>query len=351
MIQKRKGSFALEAALAVPPLLLILLFLISMCLSVQAEMRLKTALDRTAAEISLLPPIIFSLIDESNINIPIADILNNSILAADSGADNSEPDPDFTAAKQLRTGILEVIQPDKLEALLNDAVLDLASSALLADIVEARINYWHRRLGIENKLDPPQVWLDWNLEADQLFLEADYEIRTLLGKTNRRAVAFIPIWRPADIKTDSSAKDSGDESSIWHLDNFSRGKKLRQQFGGNLPASYPVIARFEQGEALAIKSMDLTKPTYARPQAVELAINEQFARLTAFVGTPKPFGNSEIWIKPGDISARRLLLIVPADADLSRYTDTFTGLSRKAESLGLSFELIAYGKAKRAEEQ
>ncbi|NLC85170.1 MAG: hypothetical protein GX749_08860 [Ruminococcaceae bacterium] len=351
MIQKRKGSFALEAALAVPPLLLTLLFLISMCLSVQAEMRFKTALDRTAAEISLLPPIIFSLIDESNIKIPIADILNNSILAADPGADNTEPDPGSVIAKQLRSGILEVIQPDKLETLLNDAVLDLASSALLADIVEARINYWHQRLGIDNKLSLPQVWLDWNLKADQLFLEADYEIRTLLGKANRRAVAFIPIWRPADIESGSSDKNNGDESSIWQLDNFSRGQKLRQQFGGNLPASYPVIARFEQGEALAIKSMDLTKPTYAQPQAVELAVNEQFARLAAFAGTPKPFGSSEIWIKPGDITARRLLLIIPADAELSMYTNTFAGLSRKAESLGLNFELVAYGKAKLAEEQ
>ncbi len=353
-VRRQRGSFALEAALALPPLLLTVLFLISMCMSVQAEMRLKTALDRTAAEISLLPPLVFSLVDESSIQLPISDLLN-SIGSVDTGADGSDTGESTDsgtggggeAAEQLRSALLEIIQPDKLEVLVSDALLDLASSALLADIVEARINYWQERLGLSNKLSAPQIWLDWNLKDDQLFLEADYEIRTILGKTNHRATALLPIWRSTDnaSASESDSNSENDADNVWQLDNFSRGRKLRAIYGGNLPASYPVIAKFAQGEALSIKSMDLTKPTYSQPQAVEQAVTEQFLRLAGFAGTAKPYGSSKIWIKAEDITARRLLLVVPADSDFGLYQDTFRNLSIKAESMGLDFNLVTYGKA------
>lgn len=331
---EKRGSFALEAALSVPVLLVTLLFLIAMLLSVEAEMRLKTAVDRTAAEIALLPPIIFSLIDENEMKLPVADLLSGSEIS-----------PDSTSA-QLRAGVLSIINPDKLEALVNDAALDLTSSILFSSLINARIRYWQDRLGKSSLLSAPSAWLDWNLADDQLYLEVDYEIRTLLGRSERQFTALVPIWRPQQ----PEAEEKKDSESIWQLDNFSRGQKLRSRFGGNLPASYPVIARFENGEVLAIKSMDLTRPTYSDPRAVFSRVSTQISELAAFAGTAKPFGRDSVWIQATDIQSRRLLLIVPVDSDLTRYGQTFAALTREAAAKGVTFEIVSYEKAKSAAE-
>ncbi len=364
---RRRGSFALEAALTVPVLLVILLFMVSMLLSVQAEMRLKTAVDRTAAEISLLPPVIFSLIDESEMKIPVSDLINKGLSGlgksgspaadaegggsgADSGADarGDTGSADGTARKvagelssQMRAGILSIIQPDRLEALVNDAALDLASSVVFSGLVNARVRYWWERLGRSALLSSPSTWLDWNLKDDQLYLEVDYEVRTLLGRSRRQFMALVPVWRPQE-----PAKDKPDSESVWKLDNFTRGRKLRERFGGNLPANYPVIARFEAGEALSIKSMDLTRPTYADPQAVQERIMAQVNELAAFQGTAKPFGRDSVWVQADAITARRLLLVVPADSDFNRYARTFASVTRDAASMGVTFEIVSIDKAK-----
>ena len=54
----------MEAALAVPICLMILTFLLSTLVMVQSEIRMKAAADKTASELSLILPVVFSLLDE-----------------------------------------------------------------------------------------------------------------------------------------------------------------------------------------------------------------------------------------------------------------------------------------------
>lgn len=325
----RTGSFALEAALVVPVFLVILLFLVSTILSVRAEMRLKTAADRTAAEIALLPPIIFSLIDEDQLQIPIAALFEKA-------------DKDSEAASEGEKGramaiLPEFINPSELETIVNDAVFDLTSSVAFGRLVRARIRYWQERLGSFRLTTSPAVFLDWNLKDDQLYLEVYYELRTLTGNIPRHVTAFVPVWRPAQPE---QSKPNG--KSVWQLDNFSRGQKLREKYGGNLPGNYPVIARFENGEALAIKSMDLTKPSYDDPEQVIRKIAVQIEEVARFSGTAKPYGKDKVWIQSADIQTRRLLLVVPTDSDFGKYNYALTELTRQARSQGVAFEIVSF---------
>ena len=328
----RKGSLALEAALTVPLFLVVLLTLVSAIISIQAEMRLKTAADRTAAEISLLPPIIFSLIDEESLNLPFAALFESSGQESGSGGSNA-----FSGAL---TGLAGFIGPSELEAIVTDAAFDLASSAAFGRLVSSRIEYWLNRQGASRLISSPAVFLDWHLQDDQLYLEVYYDIKTWGGIIPRQCTAFVPVWRP-----DQAKKEKTSGQSVWQLDNFSRGQKLRDQFGSNLPANYPVIARFASGEVLAIKSIDLTKATYEDPGQLYRKIAGQITEVALFSGTAKPFGKDRVWIRPEDIKTRRLLLVVPSDSDFGRFNQTFFSLTALAREQGVTFEITTFGRS------
>lgn len=70
--------------------------------------------------------------------------------------------------------------------------------------------------------------------------------------------ARVKAWMGGD---DSQGVLKGNSTNntddIWSLSNFQRGLKIRRLFGANLPNSYPVIAKYENGKAVMIKSMDL----------------------------------------------------------------------------------------------
>lgn len=75
--------------------------------------------------------------------------------------------------------------------------------------------------------------------------------------------ATVKAWLFGDEIIDNNEED------IWSLDNFTRGKKIREIFGANLPFNFPVIARFNSGTATMIKSMDITTKSYQNPEMVK----------------------------------------------------------------------------------
>lgn len=332
----RKGSFALEAALTVPLFLVVMLFLVSAVQTARAEVRLRIAADRTAAEIAMLPPIIFSLIEEESLWIPVSSLLE--------GLRNPEMDSGANASFKASTALSWFIDPDELESIVNDAALDLASSIAFGRLVSNRIRYWLSRQGVLGVITDPSVFLDWNLADDQLFLNVYYEVRTLNGRLPKQLTAFVPIWR-----TDDPKPEQEQGTTVWDMDNFARGRALRSKFGSNLPDNYPVIARFKDGEALAIKSVDLNKPTYDDPSELFRKVSPQIESLAGFVGTASPFGKTQVLIRASDIRIKRLLLVIPADSNLSRFRSVMNDLNALANQSGVDFEMITYQKSRSEE--
>ncbi len=332
-LRGRRGAFTLEAALTVPICLAILIFLMSTLMAIQSEVRLKAAADKTAAEISLVLPVIFSLMDEENLAIPVASLLDR--------AGKILWDGENPLSGGMLSHVLDFLDPQELESIVNDAALDLTSSIALGNLVTARIHYWLERSGSARSVIEPSVFLDWDLDNDRLYLEIFYSLRILAGPVERRATAFVPVWRPT---ADRSVSEAG--TSVWTMGNFARGQALRERFGGNLPASYPVIARFVDGEATSIKSVDLNKPTYDDPAALYGKIADQITTLSRFNGTEKPFGKDRVWITASQIRERRLLLVVPADSDLRRFREALASLNALARREGVVFETVTYQKSK-----
>lgn len=120
----------------------------------------------------------------------------------------------------------------------------------------------------------------------------------------------IKAWMGGDEAKGVLDKASSIED-IWSLSNFQRGRKIQRLFGANLPFNFPVIAKFENGKAVMIKSMDLTAASYQNSINVQKTIKGYIKELAAFVGQNKPWGSSGIAIPKEHIENKELLLVIP----------------------------------------
>ena len=98
---------------------------------------------------------------------------------------------------------------------------------------------------------------------------------------------------------------------IWSLSNFQRGLKIRRIFGANLPNSFPVIARYDAGKAVMIKSMDLTAASYQKGDTAERTLKGYLKELKKYQGQEKPWGSDSIVIRNEDIKQKELILVIP----------------------------------------
>ena len=258
-IQSRQGSLSLEAALVLPVILLLLVAFLVMQSAVTAEIKLKGALDRTAAELALLSPLAQAI----------------EPILSDSSLPQSSEKPAMVG--ELEALVRAIIPDFSLEDLAADFMLDTTSTAVLGQILQQRVAYWLQETvdgqsarsgnaasSWERQLKDRRIYLDWRLEQRQLWLCLTYRLSTPLGQTERQIRSIVPLWL-GDLAAIQAEKADG---SVWMLDNFSRGQIIRRAMGGDLPYDFPVIARFSGGEAVMIKSLDLTAPGYQQIDAL-----------------------------------------------------------------------------------
>lgn len=124
---------------------------------------------------------------------------------------------------------------------------------------------------------------------------------------NIRYSIYCRAWGSGKTPDISTGDPSEQGRGIWAENNFTRGKILRQMYGGNLPDQFPVIAAFTDGTAVSIKSLNHMAQTYQNVREFERTIKEMIDALYAFEGAE--FGG--ISINKGSISKKKLILILP----------------------------------------
>jgi hypothetical protein len=128
---------------------------------------------------------------------------------------------------------------------------------------------------------------------------------------------------------------------IWSLSNFERGKKLRALFGGNLPGNFPVISRFESatGQAVMIKSMDLTAPYYQTKENAIEKLENYLKELAAFEGAT--YGAVDI--RKHQITSKQLTLVIPNNTLAPGVALALENSSRRAAALGITLVVERHG--------
>ncbi len=208
-----------------------------------------------------------------------------------------------------------------------------------------------RKLGVVNGFDG----LDFSESSflsdrdENIDIVIRYSIRMPLPVQFHEDMQFVQrvkvrTWMGGDEKTSvlegSSVEEGGD---IWSLNNFQRGLKLRRIFGANLPTSFPVIAKYDNGKAVMIKSMDLTANSYQNSLYTEKTLKGYVKELADYLGQDKPWGSQNITIRGEDLHEKELLLIIPENELDGANEAVLRSMKEYARSNGISLTIKKYG--------
>ncbi|MGB4610269.1 MAG: hypothetical protein WBH77_06555 [Saccharofermentanales bacterium] len=319
--REENGGVVFDAAIIMPLIIIICYFMLSATLTIQHELVMRYALDQTAKELSLL--------------IPLAEGLYSEI-------DHSSIDK-----------LIDTFFPESASAF-RQAAGDLAGSIFLQNFLQTQVDKWlidgADRLGIKIPSDRRQIILT-SVSDHSLQLKMVYHVKTPWTTTEKSTVSYVPVWTKYDstYQLEHEANDQKDKMAddIWSEHNFTRGKYFRDQYKANLPFNYPIICRYQAGEIMAVRSLDLTAPSYSLPEAVNLQLEQEINNLANFSGSERDTGLPLTRIKADDIKARKLVIVVPGNSDYDLSSPMFKNLETFASNSGVTIQIDVRGNSYR----
>lgn len=142
-------------------------------------------------------------------------------------------------------------------------------------------------------------------------------------------------------KTDGDEDESG-EDSVWDMENIKRGREIRRLQGANLPFNFPVIAKYHNGTATSIKSLNTDEEYYHNSDNLKKKLQFYINKLGEFNGGK----SSSTTIDSTMILKKELVLVIPETDVLPHQQQTIDDCVQMARSKGIDMKVIkAYGKA------
>ncbi len=345
MKKYEKGSLTLEAAVAVPFFTAVLLLFVNLIKMVYFYEIIQNAASQTARFIAKISYIAYaSGIDDfiGKINDDLLDKLEGGLDGILGGAPGDLPND--AQDSELEAGVKKF-----LSDILNKSIMEIEDNLLLP-LVKYCFNYY---LHSENTVVFKNERLDSidlsasNYNADNGgSVEIIVRYRADILEPFSIADDFVIVQRAAAkawLGGDGDEDATGGRDSVWSLDNFSRGRIIRKQFGANLPDSFPVISAYSDGRAIMIKSMDVLSPYYENGGNIIEEIKKYISELAGYHGTDKPWGSQRIVINDADIHCRELLLVIPEDPLLPVTQDALDACCAYARETGVVITIEKYG--------
>lgn len=251
-------------------------------------------------------------------------------------------------------------QVNRIPPKVRGVAVDAGLSFLTGGYIGGRVNDWYERTVSPSRLLPKllknrRFSVSWEPENHVLWIHSYYDIPLGIGTIRGRHVTPVAMW-VGDGSTGGPGTEEKEEEkeekkdTFWSWPNFKRGHYVREQMGGNLPPSYPVIAYYSGGHARSIKSVDLTAPTWQDSFELQLQIRSWAAMLRDFDGTKAPWGKDGINIRPGDIRSRELMLVIPSNSppELVQVVENLRG---ELSAMGVKLTVVQKEKSWRYEKE
>ncbi|HPX93860.1 MAG TPA: hypothetical protein PK646_06540 [Bacillota bacterium] len=300
------GMLSLEAALIFPVILTLLLVFVGAIHGEQDAMIISHALDQTSREIALL--------------LPLADLLDNM----------AEP----------LSGIRELIPDRTLAGMVESGLSDIAATVLASPFILQRVDHWVRATAHSQGRRAPsgarRLAIDFDKDRRTIWLCLSFQQNGFLAGQIIEVKSRVPVWN-AHPFSEGPEEDEQSKEGIWSLPNFERGQAFRRIFGGHLPHFYPVIAGWNGHEAVSIKSMDLTAPSWSSSAAAGRRVRQLVDQLASFEGAG---GEGPL---PGQIQSRRLILVIPDNEIAWKTSETLGQWRYQASLAGVSLDIREYG--------
>jgi hypothetical protein len=341
--RQTSGSIILETAIAVPVFLLLGAFLLTVISCARADILLSAAVDQVTQELSIAVPVAGAGIDFAGEALSyINSVSADQSKSVQTGSSDNKAEILFGAAGS--AGAVLDIFGIKGEDILSTL---LFGGAVKNRIIETYNSYYPSEKLLHSRIINVSVYLDFDVDLKVIWMNVYYQWNTLFGTTDKMIISAVPVYGDLEL-TLPETKDDDQEDKVWLLSNFARGLSLRNTYGGNLPVYYPVIAKWDNGTATSIKSIDLTAPGYQNAGTISETVQEYINDLAGFEGTLSSFGNTGIQISSDQISNRVLIIIIPKNSPEEVYNElnsgtayaSMHGVQIKIEQYGSSFRFV-----------
>jgi len=172
-----------------------------------------------------------------------------------------------------------------------------------------------------------------------------YKIKTQLPINFLPDIYFIQrttvrAWLDGDGTSKYEPPAEETTTGLWDMvDTAQRGREIQKLEGRNLPGNFPVITKYDDGDAYMIRSIDLDAPTYLKTSNVE-------SKIKSFIKEFNEFQDGIYQGKEINMTSRTLIIVVPegTSGNSQSIIDKYTSI---AESKGIKL-IIKEGYGRRA---
>jgi hypothetical protein len=124
----------------------------------------------------------------------------------------------------------------------------------------------------------------------------------------------------------------------WKMGWAKRGDYFSEKLGANLPRTFKVIDRWENGVATSIKSIDLNAATYQDGARLTYRLNDYIGKLANYVGSEM----GDIKITSEAILGRELSIAIPKGSMTAVQRDAIEAARIRARSLGINLKITEF---------
>lgn len=329
----RLGSIVLEATLAFPLFLVLLLSVISSMTVVNADLYMQRATENVVSELNVAIPLVANGIST------VDDIISEFGLSDSDPVDTSGLDEVLGALGGVSgtTGV-------DIEDVLSTGVFGrYVRDRIMNEFVKLTGNGWV----YDSLVNNVSVYLDVETEERSVYVKVYYDIEAVGITLPRSYCSSLALYTDMiPLRSETKEDDEGNEETVWDLDNFDRGAEIREKFGGNLPYNYPVISCYSANEVKSVKSLDGTSPFYSSRTEVNDKVKKHIRDLAEFNGSDY----SGVTVDVNEYTKKTLVIVVPENCPDKVYS-YISDLHSYAEQKNVELCIEKYEVSHRYEEK
>lgn len=300
-IRNKRGQVTVEAAIAFTITLVFLASVISSIDYYRTDILMRRSVEQTCEKMSLLYPV----------SVPAADLMSAAVNAfPDLGIGDTKGAAVISKVASVSLGIDDATGHTLKELILQGVFSHTMEEQIRQGCIE--------RNGGSDFFVPDDIEVFFAINDKHHIIEVttEYSVVTMAGRKSRSIYSVIPLYgEPVLMLQNEEHKQSeGEENknNIWSLSNFDRGDAFREQYGANLPKTFPVIDSVDGGDVTAIRSIDLTSPYYQDTSNVQKKIRDDINSISRFEPQSAVINGKTYTVD--HVDSRHLTVIIPENS-------------------------------------
>ena len=316
----KKGSVSLETAISFSIVLVFITAVISITAFIRTDILMQRAVEQSCEDLSHFMP--FSVIASDSISTLV----------------NALPDEYSDDGTLERAGSVIAAADNLTGGELRSGMLNLLLGHRFTDDIASEFAEYNG----SSFFGPDSISVDFDVEDYYISVYVVYSVNTIIGPVQREIISSIPFYGDFELFLNAEEVQPEDGDSIWHENNFVRGRYFAQEYGANLPPTFPTLNYYNAGQAGSVVSIDLNRPTYSSETATVVRLTEQIDQLASFDGADVQIDGERYVVYGDSIRERILTVVIPEDSPDSGSSAVYS-MQGYAASRGVELRIIRDG--------